>query len=356
MRLKRKINQKISSAFLIALLGCCFSVFARESDFSDNVLSKKDPTLDSAANSIEDSAENGESTPHPSAEDWLEKLSYTLRRTNFDVSFVVSRQFKTEPYRWRHAVVSGLELEQLSLLNGSGSETVRKGNQVSYFEPSTVPYTLIASNISGPIPDIFYQSNDLIEGSYELILQGRERVAGRLAQQIRIQPRVKNRYSYTVYLDSETAMLLKLVTMLPDNQQIEDLQVTSIEINQDPDKQLLNLIDAELPEPSVPKAEDHSFSWQLAWLPEGFERYASNKHRLAIYRKLVEQQLFTDGIASFSVYMAQSRLPLTETSTFQRGATSIVQRPLGNYELTVIGNIPLDTASQVAQSLVLTTP
>ena len=140
----------------------------------------------------------------------LRKMANAVHTRNFDASFVVVKGKTMEPYRWVHAKQGDTELEHLSLLNGAGLEMVRsRYDQVTYFEPQSEPYSLKTDSIAGPIPEVLFKDIEGLSAHYDFVLGGKGRIAGRAAQLVRIESKDEHKYNYWIWLDMESALLLK---------------------------------------------------------------------------------------------------------------------------------------------------
>ena len=167
---------------------------------------------------------------------WLQRLQSLISSANYQVSFVQTTVGKeTVPYLWRHGVLDdGTEVEQLNLQNGPGRELIRVDGIVSVFEPDTQPYSIRSRFINGPIPNILLHNPQKLLESYEFVLVGRARVAGRSAQQIRIVSRDNTRFGYQLWLDEESGMLLKLNMLDLQGALLEQIQISAFSVMASP--------------------------------------------------------------------------------------------------------------------------
>ena len=237
--------------------------------------------------------------------EWLERLAEINRKSNFEVSFVLTRAGQEmTPYLWRHAVLEdGLEAEQLNLQNGPGQEMIRLGNVVSVFEPDVQPYSIYASAISGPLPsDLLYNPSALAD-AYQFITIGRTRVSGRAAQQLRIVSRDNKRYNYQVWLDEETGMLLKLDMVDLQGSLLEQIQVTAVNVSEQPSSYFSRINRQALPGAVAMTPKPRQHQWEVKFLPVGMEEIKRETRRLAMTGQVVEYKLFSDGMVDVSVYV-----------------------------------------------------
>ncbi len=290
------------------------------------------------------------------AKSWLERLSKSLQELNFTTSFVVVKNNQAEPYHWYHGLnEDNTELELLSLLNGPRRDILRRGSVVSYIEPELPPYSVNSERISGPIPAIFSQDISLLEPSYVFVPVGRSRVLGRTAQLVRIESKDQHRYGHWLWLDQETGLPLKLAIITRKGQLLEQVQFTHLDITDTLSETLKQLSSSELPQVidirSGVVVDD--FIWQVNWMPKGFKRIASNRHRINVTKKPVEFALFSDGLIDISVYVGPSETKQRAEEYAMDGATIAFNKVVNGIEISVVGKIPVSTAKAIVNSVVL---
>ncbi|MEI6893636.1 MAG: MucB/RseB C-terminal domain-containing protein [Colwellia sp.] len=297
-------------------------------------------------------------TETKSAKLWLERLSQSLRQLNFTASFVVVKNNHAEPYHWLHGIAdNGQELEVLTRLNGPRHDVLRQGEVVSYIEPEQEAYSIRTDYIRGPIPSVFRGDIKALETSYRFISVGRSRISGRIAQLVRIVAKDKHRFSYWLWLDQKTGLLLKMAVLTRQGNLLEQIQFTHIEVADQLSDNLAQLQSAELPEVvSLAYQQQHKdLSWQVDWLPQGFAVVKSNQHNLNTYNRgedrAVEFMLFSDGLVEVSVYVNLSQEQFREPEYAIDGATIVYNHILQGIEVGVVGKIPLATAKKIAESI-----
>ena len=227
----------------------------------------------------------------------LNTLSQSIKSLNFSSSFVVVKNNQAEPYHWFHGISEqGEQLEIWSLLNGPRRDTLRKGDVVSYIEPEIPPYSIVSTDLKGPIPSVFYKDFSVLNNSYDFISVGRSRVLGRTAQLVRIVSKDAHRYGHWVWLDQESGLLLKLAIASRSGQLLEQIQFTHLDISEKPAESLVQLQSTELPKAlEVPENyQQPSVAWTVNWLPSGFERLSTNRHRITVTKQPVEFMLFSE--------------------------------------------------------------
>lgn len=289
------------------------------------------------------------------AQAWLEKMAWSLRNLNYQISFVLlypNGDF--EPYTWRHGLVDGQEMEHLSLLNGPGREIVRVADKVSYFEPNVPPYSLKSEVINGPIPAEFFRQPQSLTQGYDFVMVGTSRVSGRLAQQLRIVSKDKSRYSYNLWLDKQTALILRLDMLNMQGEPLEQIQVTSMEVNDEPDDYFSRIETEKMPQQIAQANQSaQNAGWQFGWLPAGMIEIRRGTHRLALTGQWVDYMMLSDGLIDVSVYLQKLDAGPAENGWLQQGSNTLLSLQLGQMEVTVVGKLPPQTASTIAKSLSL---
>lgn len=287
------------------------------------------------------------------AKSWLQRLSNSLREVNFSTSFVVVKNNQAEPFHWLHGVdETNTELEILARLNGPRRDILRKGDIVSYIEPEQEVYSVASNNLSSPIPAIFSGDINSLENSYRFISVGRSRVLGRAAQLIRVVPKDNHRFGYWLWLDQQSALLLKLAVVTRKGLLLEQVQFTHLDITETLSDNLVQLQKTELPKEVDRKVEEEAdFIWKPYWLPSGFEPIKASRHRMQTNKKSVELMLFSDGLVELSVYVNPSQESHRALEYANDGATLVLSQVVNNVEVSVVGKLPLSTAKQIAESV-----
>ena len=294
-----------------------------------------------------------------SAKLWLEQLSKSLRELNFTTSFVVVKNNQAEPYHWLHGIgENSQELEIFSRLNGPRRDILRQGDIVSYIEPEQEPYSIISNHVQSPIPTIFRGDFSELEDNYRFISVGRSRVLGRVAQLVRIVAKDKYRFSYWLWLDQETGLLLKMAILTRQGLLLEQIQFTHIEVSEQLSESLVQFQSTELPEiiKLNNQKKNRVLAWKVDWLPQGFAVIKSNQHNLNSHNqgenKAVEFMLFSDGLVEISVYVNLSQENFRAPEYASDGATMVFNHIVQGIEVGIVGDIPLATAKKIAESIV----
>jgi sigma-E factor negative regulatory protein RseB len=113
------------------------------------------------------------------------------------------------------------------------------------------------------------------------------------------------------------------------------------------------LNDVELPGViTLPESKTTVSSWQVGWIPDGFKPHNLHRYKMLKIEKLVESQMYSDGLFNFSVYVSERDSTSLQGHLVRQGRRTLQSYVKGNKEITVVGDIPPETAKHIAQSVV----
>jgi sigma-E factor negative regulatory protein RseB len=295
-----------------------------------------------------------ESSPQ-TATQWLERMGPALNMTSYRGVLVYARGDQVHSMQIAHRFRNGRVEERLVLQDGGGGEIVRKGMEVVCVLPERGRIRLDEVIPSGPFAETFASQWMPISEWYQPKLIGEGRVAGYEVVELALRARDEHRYSHRLWLEKDTGLLVKSQVREQD-QVLEHFQFTSLEITDDiPDSafqlqsegvevvRTLNADQGQQPEVS------RLGGWALGWRPGGFVPAAapqSNNDKAVA---------FSDGLATFSVFVEPLDKVKMPTGVSRIGATTIYLREarFGElvFQVVVVGEIPPRTARRVADGV-----
>lgn len=281
----------------------------------------------------------------------LQQMNLASQSLNYEMSFVSINKQGVESLRYRHARLDNQPLAQLLQMDGPRREVVQRGSEISYFEPGLEPFTLNGDYIVDSLPALVYTDFKRISAIYDFISVGRTRIADRLCEVIRVVARDGTRYSYIVWLDSESKLPLRVDLLDRDGETLEQFRVIAFTVDSQVGTSMQSLAKANLPPLlSVPSGDKIEFNWSPSWLPQGFSEVASSRRKLPTVEVPVESRLYSDGLFSFSVNVNAANQNSTD-QMLRTGRRTLNTTVRGNSEITVVGELPPQTAKRIADSL-----
>ncbi len=259
------------------------------------------------------------------AEKWLERINPAVVNHNYKGVLVLVQGNAIETLSVDHRMNNGEEHLVLRTLSGAPRELIKRGSSVRTDALPNNPATATRLAASQTSFSQFAKAGN--NKWYKVKLGDKARIAGRPAQRIEIVPEDKWRFGYRLWLDVETGLPLKILTLDERGQSVEQMMFTQIQITAVSKKTVA----------SKPKTSD---------LPEnpfkevkGFELIAkSTKANSSHY-------LFSDGIASLSLYVEPSTLK--EKAQMRKDAVSGLIMGNGKTRYVVIGKAPLATLERL---------
>lgn len=282
----------------------------------------------------------------------LQKMQNASRTLNYNMAFVtINAQQGVESLRFRHAYIGKQSIAQFLQMDGPGREVIQRGDEISYFDPDLQPFTLPGNHIVSSLPSLVYTNFKQLADYYDFITIGRARIANSLCDVVRIVSRDGDRYSYIVWLDTQTSLPLRIDLLDNNGDPLEQFRVIAYSTSQQPDATMEKLQTLKLPPLlAIPVATKQQFSWQVNWLPTGFQQISSNRHQLDGINYPVESRLYSDGLFSFSLHV--SRADNTSINQVLRiGQRTILSQISHHQDITLVGELPPSVAKRIVGSV-----
>ncbi|WP_114766106.1 sigma-E factor regulatory protein RseB [Vibrio rhodolitus] len=291
------------------------------------------------------------------AEALLHQMNEASQQLNFELSYILIKKNSIEPLLYRHARDEEEQFAHLVYLSGPIREVIRRGDEVSYIEPGVEPFTIESGDMVAPTIPMLNSDVTELSQFYDFIKVGRAREAGAACQVIRVVPKDGLRYSYIMWVDEKTKLPLRADLIDRDGEVLEQYRTISYNVNDQLATMLSGLKEVKLPQViSLPKGEVKDSFWTVGWIPNGFEAKDLNRYRMAVTDRMVESQMYSDGLFSFSIYISQRDDHSLKGQIVRQGRRTLHTFVRGNAEISVVGDIPPATAKRIAQSVKITSP
>ncbi|GAA5647985.1 MULTISPECIES: sigma-E factor regulatory protein RseB [Vibrio] len=287
-----------------------------------------------------------------SAEALLHQMNEASQHLNYELSYILIKKNSIEPLLYRHALEETQQLAHLVYLSGPVREVIRRGDEISYIEPGVEPFTIESGNMVAPTIPLLNSDIDDISKFYDFVKVGRAREAGAACQVLRVVPKDGLRYSYVLWVDEQSKLPLRADLIDRDGEVLEQYRTIAYSVNDKIAQLLSGLNQVKLPQVlSLPKGPVKQTYWKVGWIPEGFEPKELNRYRMAITDRMVESQMYSDGLFSFSVYVSDSDNHSLRGQLVRQGRRTLHSLVSGKNEVSVVGDIPPSTAQRIAQSV-----
>lgn len=239
-----------------------------------------------------------------------------------------------------HGVRNGEEVERIRYLTGAPRELVSRGHGAQCRRDGS-PLSRAGLWSSSGLQNV--QSN------YQFLIRGEERIADREAVVLQARPRDPHRFGVVISVDKETGLPLKSILVAPAGRVLERFQFVELDLSPIEDSDLQPQSDSARENDGSGHCGSLVSRWQLGWLPPGFKAVAARE--LADGEMLV----YSDGLSAFTVFVQKLGPEMNYKGRAVRGATVAYMDHIevngDRYTITVVGEIPDNTAQLVAQAV-----
>jgi sigma-E factor negative regulatory protein RseB len=293
---------------------------------------------------------------------WLERMNQALTTRNYDGTFSHWQGGRVEMLRIIHRVKDGAVAERLVSLDGSGREFIRTGSDLACYLPDT--HTVLVER-RPPQESLvgFPTINEETASFYDIKEISRTRLNRRDTHVIMVSPKDEFRYGYRLWIDETTAMPLKTQLCDAKGHVIEQIVFASLTLSSHiPDAAFKPDVSTDgfqwlrsesTPPKDAPAAA--SLVWNALKLPPGFKMTARKAQTLPGGSDPVDHLVFSDGLASVSVFVEQHPQAAGEHQTVVEsarvGSSSAFSTVIDGHKITAVGEVPPATVRFIANSV-----
>jgi sigma-E factor negative regulatory protein RseB len=290
------------------------------------------------------------------AREWLRRVSEAASTLNYDGVFVYRNGDWMESMRIIHRADASGSRARLVSLSGEAREVIRDANRVTCILPDSES-VLVSKSKPRPVTGCsVFNPKGAFTDHYSLGLSEGTRVAGRSTRLVTVMPRDGFRYGYRLSVDEETGFLLKSELVDAGGAPLEQIVYTTLDLPRS--------IPEELLRPGVsgegftwytsdaPESPAQESLWRVQWLPPGFEMRDQATDPAAYGRMPVEHLVYTDGLASVSVFIEQMKTAAEPLEGLSRmGAVNAFGAMVDGFQVTAVGEVPADTVERIGRSV-----
>lgn len=306
---------------------------------------------------------------------WFDKMSRAGQTLSYEGTFMYRRGEQVMTMKIIHVTDEQGERERIISLNGPVREIVRDRRGVAHIsadnkKPIRVDKPVSARSIQSKTPDQIAQ----IEKYYTFSVGGDARTANRRARIINIIPKDNYRYGYRVALDHQTGLLLQSELLSEEGASLEQIIFITFGVL---DKNRIMALDIPPSAAADASASDHAAlaspameeahaalpvlsgeeGWKISKMPNGFA-LVEHKRRMSRNGAMLDHMVFTDGLASVSVFMEKDtphdKIPFAGVS--RMGAVNAFARRVNDHQVTVVGEVPVAAVRMIGESIQGVTP
>ena len=279
----------------------------------------------------------------------LDRMNEAVRDLDYEGRFVVQSGSQLDAMYIVHRVDDGAEKERVVSLTGQPREIIRSGEAVACLTPGSDRHINVGRREHGrTVSPLRGVSAEQLQRFYRMHLLESDRVAGREAHQLLIEPNDDLRFGYRLFIDKETDLPLRSMMLDTSRQVVSQMMFTELRVNRGitPIERDLSAMQLARPEEEIVSFDYQRLSppaWAFTDLPAGFHLNAHRRTRLPPSGGVREHFIFTDGLATVSVYVQPTDGVATLPGASRLGSANAVGRLVADHEVIAVGEVPTKT-------------
>lgn len=291
---------------------------------------------------------SGDAADARSPEQWLQIVQQAARRLDYSGTMVYQQGSEVRMSKIVHVFDGQVSHERLQPMDGRPREFIRRADEVKCLIPEARRVVIERKTRAESFPALAAATTAELLQHYTVKNAGRERVGGFDCQVLEIKPRQGDRYGYRLWVDRTSGLLLRSQTLSERGEVLEQMAFADVRIG---------AVDREQLKPSWPTegwtvdeaahrpVDLREQGWRLS-PPSGFKPLYAVRRPMPSGQAL--QAVYSDGLASLSVFIEPAAESSASEALPRRGPINAYARRLGDSVVTVVGEIPAETAQAVA--------
>ena len=290
----------------------------------------------------------------------LEKAGQAARKLNYKGIFVYQSEHAVSNMQITHVNAPQGEFARVMSLDGAPREVLRQGNEAVIYSPQNEKVMIEKRRVQNSFPALLPGLADTLKLSYQARVAGQERIGGRDGVVIQLSPRDHYRYGYRFSVDRESGLLLKSMMLNEKQEVVEQVAFSQLTLmpmsgmdwfhpNVERGKNyIMRLEDAVMP------SRMEADAWRVMQMPPGFVKVDQVTLSMPGKTSPVRQMIFSDGIASVSLFIETLDKGVTPKSGhLSQGATNVYANTVDGYQVVVVGEVPEIVVRQIGDSVSL---
>ena len=290
----------------------------------------------------------------------LGRMNHALTDRNYVGTFVHFANGHSSIMRILHRVDHGRVTERLVSLDGSGREIVGTSDELTCYLPDQRKVLVEPRRDQGPLLGTLPTFRPELLTYYQVQTGAEGRVLGHATRVISVMPKDAFRFGYRLWLDQDTAMPLKTQLCDADGRVIEQILFAEIawpshipnsEFKPQMSTEGFTWVHAQSPQHIASDAPE-TLLWRALKLPPGFRLSASSTQALEDSGPPVAHLVFSDGLASVSVFIEQDdhgQKALRGHAAL--GSSAAFSTTVDGHQVTAVGEVPPRTVELIAGSV-----
>ena len=295
------------------------------------------------------------------AKAWLLRIRDAADKRNYQGTLVISAGGEVSSSRVEHYYDGQGTFERVDGLDGERRRSLRHDEQLQTLWPANRVALIEHREALRPFPALPGSGHEQIFASYEVKLDGQDRVAGHAARVLLLQPRDEARFAQRLWADTDSGLLLRSEVLDAQGRVLESASFTEVRIGVRPQadaiaKAMKQLDGYRVLRPQTLATSLDAEGWKLAVPIGGFKLVHCMRRVFDGGGERaggpVLQALYSDGLTHVSVFVEPYRAQAHKPVEAAMGAThTLTQRRGEGWWMTVMGDVPIATLRRFANAL-----
>ena len=286
----------------------------------------------------------------------LEKASQAARKLSYKGIFLYQNFQDVRSIEITHLNNGEEEFARMVTLDGQPREALSRGNNMVLFSSNKENVIIQERQGQNLFPAILPTDIKSVKAIYTLRFADQERIGGREAQIVYLEPKDQFRYLYKLWLDKEFGLILKMSILDDQQKMIEQASFNQIGLfsgqdlnwfkpNVDTHKKYI------MDEVSENKISHEKYC-TITNLPAGYKEVSHVTRAMGNKRQTVHHWVFSDGISFVSLFvnpiLKDHKSRLGETRV---GSSHVHARVMNGNQIMVVGAVPKATIQKISNSI-----
>lgn len=293
---------------------------------------------------------------------WLLRLQDSTQKRSYVGTFVVNTGSMMSTSRIWHVCDGQQQIERVDALSGARRSVFRYNDEVVTFLPDSRVVIQETRESLGLFPHLLRKPDATVSQFYRLKDVGHARVAGLQADVVQLTPVDALRFGYRIWTDHQTGLVVKLQTIDPANNVLEQAAFSELQVGapvqiDDLKRLMTDTHGYQVHSPKLLRTSVAQEGWKLDVPVPGFVPVRCYKpvdaDAMATTQSL--QCIYSDGLASVSIFIEpydpKRHQRIQAHDALAMGATHMRVRQLDDWWLTAVGEVPAVTLIRFLQAL-----
>ncbi len=288
---------------------------------------------------------------------WLNQVAAAARQLDYEGVVVYQHDDKMQITRIAHRHDSAGDIARMDTLSGPDRSWLSENGHILCYVPQKHEVSP-EHHLRHPFfPGVLPVQTASLTNVYTVQSIGHARIADHEATGVALLPKDAYRYGYLLWADTSSHLLLRLTRLNARQHPEEQFSFTQIHIGSAPSREKLheNFITRH-PVAAVRTETPIHSPWLVQNLPAGYQLVSASQMVMPGKQQPVIHLVYSDGLSTASLFVEPVSNPdqPRQNGLFGQNMMNLYTRPLGNYQITALGEVPPATLMMMADSITST--